>query len=120
MDLIAVDMADCPGAAAIRELLTSPADPAQLHAIGAFGSLEELQASLKGIGIDLEACDPEQTLRAIRQALGELSDEDLAEAQGGEVKFAALAVGVGAAATVAGGIAVAGAAAGGVLLSKQF
>jgi len=45
-----------------------------------------------------------QTLKVIRESLSSLTDDDLVEAQGGEVKFVALAVGVGAAAAVAGGI----------------
>jgi hypothetical protein len=113
-------MADCPTAAAIHELLASPVDPAQLQALGAFGSVDELRVSLKEIGIDLESCDPEQTLRVIRQVLGNLSDDDLFQAQGGEVKFAVTAVALGSAAAVAGGIAVAGVAAGGAILSTQF
>jgi hypothetical protein len=113
-------MADCPTAAAIHELLASPADSAQLQALGAFGSVDELRVSLKEIGIDLESCDPEQTLRVIRQVLGNLSDDDLFQAQGGEVKFTVAAVAAGTAAAVAGGIAVAGVAAGGAILSTQL
>jgi hypothetical protein len=91
-----------------------------LHALGSFGSVDELKASLKDIGIDLESCDPEQTLRVIRQILGNLSDDDLFQAQGGEVKFTVGAIAAGTAAAVAGGIAVAGVAAGGAILSTQF
>jgi hypothetical protein len=110
-------MTQCPAAASIRDLLTDHSNPSVLHALGSFQSIDELQASLRAHGIDLESCDPRETLQVIRDVIGELSDSDLAEAQGGEVKFAALAVGVGAAAAVAGGIAVGGVAAGGILLS---
>jgi hypothetical protein len=112
-------MTECLTAKAVHDLLTSPGEATKLQSLGSFNNIEDLQNELKTIGIDLSSCDPEQTLRVIREAIAELSDDELLSAQGGEVKFTALAVGVGAAAAVAGGIAVGGVAAGGVLLSKS-
>jgi hypothetical protein len=98
-------MTKCPNATAIKRLLSAPFDPELLEVIASYQTIDQLKESLALQGIDVSSCNAEETLQVIREVLGELSDADLAQAQGGEVKVSVIAVGVGTAAAVGVGAA---------------
>jgi hypothetical protein len=97
----------CPAAAAVKKLIASPstAEPLTYNEDGSVDAIKWLESN--GIMLD-KGCDKLEILTAIRDAYAALSDEQLAEIVGGEVKVTAAIIAAGAAtvAVVGAGVGV--------------